>query len=102
MPRPYVDNSMYSGTPCDVCGGPTYLLRTGSIWCSAEDPHPGGHFVFRIGMIPNASKAKSDWRTRGEPIKSRVIKTPTPATVSKPKSPTFGGGYDDFVEGSDK
>ena len=94
--KPYVDNSMYSGTPCDVCGGPTYLLRTGSIWCSAEDPHPGGHFVFRIGMTPSAGKSQA--------IKPRVIKSRTPATVQKPSNPTpaFGGGYDDFVKGSDK
>jgi uncharacterized Zn finger protein (UPF0148 family) len=98
MKRPYVDNSMYSGTPCDKCGGPTYRLRTGSIWCSAEDPHPGGHFVMRIGMIPNR-----DGATRGEPIKPRAIKPRTPATVSKPKveAPMIGG-YDDFVEGSDR
>lgn len=99
MKRPYVDNSMYSGIPCDKCGGPTYRLRTGSIWCSAEDPHPGGHFVSRMGMTP-----RLDAERAGKPIAPRPIKSPTSAPVQKPSEPKpgFGSGYDDFVRSDDK
>ena len=44
------DDGIYSGTSCDKCGGPTYRMPSGSIWCSAEDPHAGGHFVVRVAF----------------------------------------------------
>lgn len=97
MRRTNVDNSMYSGTACDLCGGPTLEMKWGSIWCPAEDPHRGGHFVKRVAFerAPN----------KGGSIESRprVIKTQTSAPVQKVSTPkpAFGGGYDEFVGGDE-
>jgi hypothetical protein len=101
--KPSGPSTMYSGTPCDLCGGPTLAFPSGSIWCPDEDRHPGGHFVVRVAFERSPLKTAS---LRGEAIKPRVTIKPreTPATVQKPSTPKpafGGGGYDDFV-GSDE
>jgi hypothetical protein len=104
--RDTTNDSMYSGVPCNECGGPTLRLTSGSIWCSAEDPHPGGHFVTRVAFERTPAK-QAAYEARGgkpaTPIKSRGIKPQTsaiPSNLSEP-APTLGsGGYDDFVKGS--
>jgi len=102
MKRDTSNDSMYSGTPCDQCGGPTLLFPSGSIWCAAEDPHPGGHFVVRVAFERSPNKAP---RTATfSPITSQPIKPRTSAPVQKPSEPKpgFGSGYDDFVRSDDK
>lgn len=32
---------------CPVCGGGTYTLSPGTVWCPSEDAHAGGFFVSR-------------------------------------------------------
>ena len=99
-------STMYSGTACNECGGQTITLKGGSIWCPAEDPHPGGHFVTRVAFERTPAK-QAAWEAKGgkpQPIRSRAIKPQTsaiPSNLSEP-SPRLGGGYDDFVSGSDK
>jgi hypothetical protein len=99
--KPSGPSTMYSGTPCDECGGPTLAFPSGSIWCPDEDNHPGGHFVVRVAFERSPSRVvRSDFA----PIKPRGIKPQAPATVQKvstPKPRVGGGGYDDFVESDD-
>lgn len=84
---------------CDLCGGPTYQLELGSIWCAAEDPHPGGHFVKRRAFERTpADQAAYEQRV---PVKRAAptapIARPAPA---KPKATDgFDTGYDGFVKG---
>lgn len=104
------DSDMYSGTPCDQCGGPTLALPMGSIWCPAEDPHPGGHFVVRLMFERNPVKQaafdalhahtkRTSPRTSTTPATS-VSKAPRP--VAKPKvADPYASGFDAFI-GKDK
>jgi hypothetical protein len=85
---------MYTATACDLCGGPTLLMPSGSIWCGAEDPHKGGHFVVRVAFerAPNKPAAKVPG----------FVKAAAPYSVkAKPKSDTdgFDLGMDDFIGG---
>jgi uncharacterized Zn finger protein (UPF0148 family) len=96
------NDSMYSGTLCDECGGPTLLLNAGSIWCPAEDPHPGGHFVKRVAFERTPAKqAAFDAKARAEGRKvvtvSRVTRADAPPVPPKPIASPFGGGMDDFI-----
>lgn len=87
-------------TPCDVCGGGTYALEHGSIWCPAEDPHPGGHFVTRLMFERRPNQAT--------PIKSRTSATTArtapisrrPVVTPKVEDP-YASGFDAFI-GKDK
>jgi hypothetical protein len=99
------DNAnMYSGTPCTECGGPTLTLGRGSIWCPAEDPHPGGFFVTRVAFerspLKEAKKvtvgftAEEKGRMRTRSIERQTAKP----RESKPVASPYGGGMDDFVE----
>jgi len=107
MKRDTSNDSMYSGTLCDLCKGPTLLFPSGSIWCAAEDPHPGGHFVVRVAFERSPNKPKANWPMlppKSAPITSQAIKPRTSAPVQKPSEakPGFGSGYDDFVRSDDK
>lgn len=102
MKRDTRNDSMYSGTPCNKCGGPTLLLNRGSIWCPAEGPHAGGHFVKRVAFERTPAQqaafdARQPRRSAVEIAKGKgaTYLSPAPKTVAKP---TLGGGYDDFVE----
>lgn len=95
---------MYSGTPCDECGGPTLAFPSGSIWCPDEDNHPGGHFVVRVAFERSPLKSKSAIVAgrQTQPIKSRGIKPQAPVIVQKPSVPEAAPmGWDDFVESTD-
>lgn len=85
---------MYSGTPCDECGGPTLELNSGSIWCPAEGPHAGGHFVMRMGMTPRLD-GKITSRQRTDRTGPRVRKVAEIA--AKVEAERLLNGYDDFV-----
>jgi hypothetical protein len=102
-------NTGYNGptdqsTPCDECGGGTYTFASGSIWCPAQDPHPGGHFVKRVAFEPSPSKTgvlplpypKRDVKAR-EPKPVTI----TPKPESKPADDFTFGSMDAFVR-SDK
>jgi hypothetical protein len=67
---------MYSGTPCDLCGGPTLTLSRGSIWCGNEDAHFGGHFVTQVAF--ERSPLKGGTPTLGDvrATTRRAIKAP--------------------------
>jgi hypothetical protein len=93
---------MYSGTPCDECGGPTLTLGRGSIWCPAEDPHPGGHFVTRVAFERTPAKqaafdAGDRKAARQTVTASRVTRPSAPPVPPKPIASPYGGGMDDFV-----
>jgi hypothetical protein len=83
---------MYTGTPCDLCGGPTLLLEGGSIWCSAEDPHSGGHFVKRIAFERSPLKQGG-----AVAVAPRKIARPVAAAKPKPANP-YAVGIDTFVD----
>lgn len=97
--------TFHTATPCDECGGPTIALPSGSIWCSAEDPHPGGHFVVRVaferrpGAAPITPRPVMSSRQATDRTGPRVRKVAEiRAKVEAERQPTFAGGYDDFVE----
>ena len=101
-----VDSRLYSGTPCNECGGPTLVLNAGSIWCPAEDPHPGGHFVSRVAFERSPIKQAAHEARGGRPLpasRGAVAgsrnRMPAPVVVAKPEpvASPFGGGMDDFV-----
>jgi hypothetical protein len=93
-------------TPCDECGGGTYTFASGSIWCPAEDPHPGGHFVKRIAFEQSPTKTgvlplpypKRD--TKGESVARLASRGSTKAKAmrdTKPAEPAYDMGMDGFV-----
>ena len=91
----------YSGpadptTPCTfvtdkktgaTCGGPTYTLPSGSIWCPDEDAHPGGFFVKRVAFERTPARqaeidaAKGDWRKQ---LPQRPTRTAKPRYAAQP------------------
>lgn len=107
------DSRMYSGTPCDACGGPTLVLNRGSIWCPAEDPHPGGHFVTRVAFERTPAKQAAAEARKGKSVTQQLVEQanrdnqqanrdwPKPKPV-KPVASPFGGGMDDFVRSEDR
>ena len=91
--------------PCIKCGGGTYTLPGGSIWCPDEDAHPGGYFTKRVaferppGREPSARLHPLPKRETRAPAERRAsAPTSKPVTV-KPKADD-GWGIDthDFVE----
>jgi hypothetical protein len=81
--------------PCDVCGGGTYTFASGSQWCPAEDPHPGGHFVKRVAFEPSPRKTgvlPLPYPKSEAPRAPKVI-TPKP----EPQPVGFDMGMDSFV-----
>lgn len=98
------NSNMYSGTPCDKCGGPTLAFPSGSIWCPDEDAHPGGHFVVRVAFErPPARESRSDWHrseTPRRPVRQPRERVASPATgpVERvAKGDGFDTGMDGFV-----
>jgi hypothetical protein len=102
------NSSMYSGTPCDKCGGPTLGFPSGSIWCPDEDAHPGGHFVVRVAFerAPNREpSSKREWSTQ-PPKRTAVSERRSSPPTSKPvkvakATDGFDAGFDGFVKGGD-
>lgn len=95
-------------TPCTECGGGTYTLPGGSIWCPDEDAHPGGFFVTRVAFERRPSTTpsnKMEWSKqppKRTAASERRASQPTsaPVKVSKPKvNDGFDTGFDGFVEG---
>jgi hypothetical protein len=100
---------MYSGTPCDECGGPTLLLDRGSIFCTAEDAHPGGHFVKRVAFerspLKDASRLERKPNFRDRLVQSKPVHAFTGKPIKAPKpepTPAFSGGMDDYVRSEEK
>lgn len=89
----------HSDVPCNACGGPTYELELGSIWCAAEDPHPGGHFVRRRAFERTPADQATYEANRG--TKKAPVATPVVRPAPKRKSATdgFDQGMDGFIEG---
>jgi hypothetical protein len=53
------DDLTYLPTKCPVCSG--RLLDTGrSLYCPAEDPHPGGWLMFDDGLVRTWAIANGD------------------------------------------
>jgi hypothetical protein len=101
----------YSGTPCDLCGGETFSFPSGSIWCAAEDPHAGGHFVKRVAFERPPARVvdRTGWAT--QPPKRTAPTAPAPRRSStptskpvkvEPKDDGMNVGYDAFVRSDDK
>ena len=91
-------------TPCDKCGGGTYTLPGGSIWCPDEDAHPGGYFNSRVAFErpPNRDLKPREWSKQP----ARPARETTPRRASKPTSKVvktkveddgFNVGYDAFI-----
>lgn len=101
------NSSMYSGEPCDKCGGPTLLIGAGSIWCPSESCVPGGHFVRRVAFAqPPRRDSDGNWE-RGALPKRPAFRAPATRIASQPTSKPVkvkkaddGWGKDvhDFVE----
>jgi hypothetical protein len=89
------DRRMYSGTPCDACGGPTLALSRGSIWCPSEDAHPGGHFVTRVAFERSPLKGGEVGARKTHAITPRRAIS-APAQKAKPVDP-FAVGMDAFI-----
>ena len=99
------NDGMYTGTPCDECGGPTLGFPSGSIWCPAEDPHPGGHFVVRVAFDrkpkdlaeaqarASEDRVKRNWRQPMIDAAAPKVSKPKPAKVEDP----YAIGIDAFV-----
>lgn len=87
------NRTIYSGTPCNLCGGDTYLMSSGSIWCPDSVHGGNGHFVIRVAFerAPKSEAAAREAITSEPKVRSR-------AKPAAPK-PTFSLGYDDFVKG---
>jgi len=92
-------------TPCNKCGGGTYTLPGGSIWCPDEDAHPGGYFNSRIAFERRPSVAGSDKREwskqppKREPVAAtRRSSTPTSKVTKVKPNDGFDTGFDGFVE----
>jgi hypothetical protein len=97
------DSSMYSGTPCDKCGGPTLAFASGSIWCPDEDAHPGGHFVVRVAFErpPNREpSARRDWpKQPAKRVPLAPVERRASAPTSKPETVKPGDGFDTGYDG---
>jgi hypothetical protein len=101
-------STMYSGTLCDLCGGPTLAMPSGSIWCGAEDPHRGGHFVVRVAFerapnkVPRIAEAKRRQARNAELAAEQhdvwLATRPAKPKPVVPAEPVLSGGYDDFVK----
>lgn len=88
-----------NATVCDVCGGPTYLFQSGSIWCPDEDAHAGGHFVVRVAFERAPIKTGQTRKVASVPVVSGP--GPRPGIASKPKpvvNAGFDAGFDAFVD----
>jgi hypothetical protein len=102
------NDTMYYGEVCDLCAGPTLLLPSGSIWCAAEDPHPGGHFVKRVAFERTPARqaeidaATNDWRTAKPRRTPRTAIEPRrsshPTTKPEKVADPYAVGIDSFVD----
>ena len=93
------DLRMYSGTPCDACGGPTLTLNRGSIWCPSEDAHPGGHFVTRVAFERSPLKGGEVGGRKTHAITPRRAITPVAPRGKEKVRPVdpFAVGLDAFI-----
>lgn len=106
MKKPISNSNMYTGTPCDKCGGPTLGFPSGSIWCPDEDAHPGGHFVVRVAFERAPARdgsSKMEWSkqpAKRTAVSERRSSTPTskPVTVKPAANAGFDTGMDGFVD----
>jgi hypothetical protein len=95
-------------TPCTECGGGTYVLPGGSIWCPDEDAHPGGFFVTRVAFERRPATEgtpKREWskqppkRQPLAPVERRASQPTSKVIKVKPANDGFDTGFDGFVEG---
>ena len=99
------NSGMYTGTPCDKCGGETLGFPSGSIWCPSEACTPGGHFVVRVAFERAPAREasnKMEWSKqppKRTAVSERRSSAPTskPVTV-KPATSGFDTGMDGFVD----